>query len=325
MSLSNKDDIQVSVCVVTYNQENYIAECLESLVTQQTSFKFEIIVGEDCSTDGTRAIVQQYVEQYPDLIIPLFYEENVGAVENVKRVYKAARGKYIAHMDGDDMALPTKLQKQFEALEANPNCNICSHDVFQVDKEGKSKKNNISHPSGLYTLLNLYEKMPFFAHSSKMFRNKYCSTFWDDVLCSSNILDIDVHFYNLVDGDIVHLGKSLGIYRVGVGVTFLNENLNMILIEGKERLFEKGLKYYENNPKNLAKFKKIYAKVMLQFAYIFAVYYSDKKKYKNYIYKSLFLYKLTFTQLCFILSLFAPKLVFKIMRQRSKFKINRSI
>ena len=69
MSLSNKDDIQVSVCVVTYNQENYIAECLESLVTQQTSFKFEIIVGEDCSTDGTRAIVQQYVEQYPDLIV----------------------------------------------------------------------------------------------------------------------------------------------------------------------------------------------------------------------------------------------------------------
>ena len=54
MSLSNKDNIQVSVCVVSYNQENYIAECLESLVTQQTSFKFEIIVGEDCSTDNTR-------------------------------------------------------------------------------------------------------------------------------------------------------------------------------------------------------------------------------------------------------------------------------
>jgi glycosyltransferase involved in cell wall biosynthesis len=60
MSLSNKDDIQVSVCVVTYNQEKYIAECLESLVTQQTSFKFEIIVGEDCSTDNTINILEKY-------------------------------------------------------------------------------------------------------------------------------------------------------------------------------------------------------------------------------------------------------------------------
>ena len=137
MSLSNKDDIQVSVCVVTYNQENYIAECLESLVTQQTSFKFEIIVGEDCSTDGTRAIVQQYVEQYPDLIVPLFYEENVGAVENVKRVYKAAKGKYIAHLDGDDMALPNKLQRQFNILEANPDCSICVHNMNAVDEDSQ--------------------------------------------------------------------------------------------------------------------------------------------------------------------------------------------
>ena len=86
----NNTDIQVSVCVVTYNQENYIAECLESLVSQQTEFKFEIIVGEDCSTDRTREIVQKYIEKYPDLIVPLFYKKNVGAVENIKQVYKLA-------------------------------------------------------------------------------------------------------------------------------------------------------------------------------------------------------------------------------------------
>jgi len=70
-------DIQVSVCVVTYNQEKYIAQCLDSLISQKTNFNFEIIVGEDCSTDSTRAIVQKYVDQYPDLVIPLFYEKNV--------------------------------------------------------------------------------------------------------------------------------------------------------------------------------------------------------------------------------------------------------
>ena len=86
MNIAN--DIQVSVCVVTYNQENYIAECLESLVNQVTNFRYEIIVGEDCSTDGTRAIVQRYVEKYPDLIVPLFYKENVGPVGNIKHIYK---------------------------------------------------------------------------------------------------------------------------------------------------------------------------------------------------------------------------------------------
>ena len=139
-----ENDIKVSVCVVTYNQENYIAECLESLVTQQTSFKFEIIVGEDCSTDTTRAIVQNYVEKYPDLIVPLFYESNVGAVENLRQTYLKAKGKYIAHMDGDDLAMCDKLQKQFEALEENPDCVICGHNMVLIDSNSNdlSVKNN---------------------------------------------------------------------------------------------------------------------------------------------------------------------------------------
>ena len=129
-----ENDIQVSVCVVTYNQENYIAECLESLVNQVTNFRYEIIVGEDCSTDGTRAIVQRYVEKYPDLIVPLFHKENLGPVENIKQVYKKAKGKYIAHMDADDIALPGKLQKQFEVLEKNNDCVICAHQMEFINE-----------------------------------------------------------------------------------------------------------------------------------------------------------------------------------------------
>ncbi|WP_254617165.1 glycosyltransferase family 2 protein, partial [Acinetobacter seifertii] len=81
------NEIKVSICVVTYNQEKYLAECLEKLVHQQTNFSFEIIIGEDCSTDNTRAIVQEYYEKYPDLIIPILYKENVGAIENILQVY----------------------------------------------------------------------------------------------------------------------------------------------------------------------------------------------------------------------------------------------
>ena len=169
-------EMMVSVVFITYNHEKYVRKALLSVLQQKTDFPFEVIVGEDCSTDGTRAIVQQYVEQYPDLIFPLFYEENVGAVENVKRVYKAAKGKYIAHMDGDDLALPNKLQRQFDILESYEDCNICSHDV-QCSDINNSKRNNWSYPEQRYNLLDLYKKMPFFAHSSKMFRNKYSSLF----------------------------------------------------------------------------------------------------------------------------------------------------
>ena len=90
--INETDDIKVSVCVVTYNQEKYIAECLDSLVSQETDFKFEIIVGEDCSTDGTRAIVQQYVDKYPDIVKPIFHDQNVGAAQKARKEVPEAVG-----------------------------------------------------------------------------------------------------------------------------------------------------------------------------------------------------------------------------------------
>lgn len=322
MSLSNKDDIQVSVCVVTYNQEKYIAECLESLVTQQTTFKFEIIVGEDCSTDNTRKIVQQYVEQYPDLIVPLFYEENVGAVENVKRVYKAARGKYIAHMDGDDMALPNKLQRQFDTLEVNADCNICSHDMQCLDINN-SKRNSWIYPARKYNLLDLYKKMPFFAHSSKMFRNKYSSLFWDRLLSKSYILDIDVHVENLIDGDIYHIGEFLGKYRVSSGVSHTNQKVNPALPLGAVRVFEKGLTLFKNDNKKVEELKVAYALAMLQCAYNYAIYDKDKELFSMYVKKSLDQKIIGLKSIVFILASMFPFIFFKLFSIRNSYKENR--
>lgn len=82
--------IKVSVCVMTYNQEKYIGQCLESLVTQETDFDFEIIVGDDFSTDGTRDVIQEYQKKYPDIIKPVFRDKNVGITENIKEIYFVA-------------------------------------------------------------------------------------------------------------------------------------------------------------------------------------------------------------------------------------------
>ena len=222
-----ENGIKVSVCVVTYNQENFIAECLDSLVNQVTSFKYEIIVGEDCSTDGTRAIVQNYVDKYPDLIIPLFYQNNLGAVENIKQVYKKAKGKYIAHLDGDDSALPGKLQKQFDILEKNLDCSICVHNMNAVDKNSIPMKVEFTvFDEKKYSLIDMYLINPFFIHSSKMFVNKI-----DEYIDQLNVnaLDIEVHIEQAKQGNIYFLNEELGIYRQFVGVTYDNKLINPLI------------------------------------------------------------------------------------------------
>ena len=73
---------KVSVCVVTYNQEKYIRQCLQSIVDQETNFNFEILVSDDCSTDATRTIVLEFASKYPEIVKPMFRDRNVGAVKN---------------------------------------------------------------------------------------------------------------------------------------------------------------------------------------------------------------------------------------------------
>lgn len=113
----------VSVAMITYNHESYIAEAIESVVQQRTTFAFELIVGEDCSTDDTRRIVLEYQRRHPQSIHVITSETNVGLVKNLYRTEKACKGKYIAYCEGDDYwQRLDKLQKQVDYLESHPDC-----------------------------------------------------------------------------------------------------------------------------------------------------------------------------------------------------------
>lgn len=112
----------VSVHMVTYNHEPYIAEAIEGVIAQKADFPIELIIGEDCSTDNTRAIVLEYQQRYPLLLRVLLPSRNVGAQANFEEVARACRGKYVATCEGDDYWLsPSKLQAQVDILESNPN------------------------------------------------------------------------------------------------------------------------------------------------------------------------------------------------------------
>ncbi|WP_420476667.1 glycosyltransferase family 2 protein [Noviherbaspirillum sp. ST9] len=134
----NPERPKVSVCVVTYNQENYIRQCLQSIVDQETDFDYEVIVGDDCSTDGTTAIVREFGERYPGKVRAILREKNIGPTQNYLDVHNLARGEYVAHVDGDDYCLPGKLNVLAAHLDREPGCAIVWHRMIILNEHGQS-------------------------------------------------------------------------------------------------------------------------------------------------------------------------------------------
>ena len=129
---SSQPEILVSVLMITFNHEQFIAQAIDSVLMQQTDFEYEIIIGEDCSTDRTREIVIEYAERNPEKIRPLLHDHNLGLMGryNFVAAYKMCHGKYIALLEGDDYWTdPHKLQKQVVFLENHPECSLCAHNT----------------------------------------------------------------------------------------------------------------------------------------------------------------------------------------------------
>lgn len=134
-------EVKASIAVITYNHEQYIGRCLDSLLRQKTDFLFEIIVGEDCSNDNTAKIVTEYAERFPDIIKPIRSAANVGMTANIDRVEKACRGKYIAYCEGDDCWIcEDKLQKQVDFLSNNPEYGLVHAGAIGVLQDGRQRE-----------------------------------------------------------------------------------------------------------------------------------------------------------------------------------------
>lgn len=122
------ENVIVSVHMITYNHEQYIADAIEGVLKQQVNFSIELIISNDCSTDNTHVIVERYAKQYPDLIKYINREKNIGSIVNFLDTFTFCKGKYIAICEGDDYWTdPFKLQKQVDFMEANPDCSMCFH------------------------------------------------------------------------------------------------------------------------------------------------------------------------------------------------------
>lgn len=206
----------LSIACITYNHEKYIAQAIDGFLMQKTNFDFEIVIGEDCSTDTTRNIILEYSKKYPDKFKLLLPEKNLGTMDNLVNVFNNCSGKYVAVCEGDDYWTdPMKLQKQVDFLEANPDYSICSHNVLVVfegtdkpSKEwlGRRRKKTI-------TLEDLLSYGSGGATCSLVWRNKVFGEFpawyWEQkggdwslqILCASK-------------GKMKYFTEPMGVYRI---------------------------------------------------------------------------------------------------------------
>lgn len=137
--MTMEQTLLVSVCTITYNQEDYIEQTIRSILEQRLNVPFEVIIGDDCSTDSTGIICQRWATEYPDHIHLLPNSTNLGVIRNFFRVLGEARGKYIALCEGDDYWCDAdKLQKQVDYLESHPECGMVYAQVHHYNQKNKS-------------------------------------------------------------------------------------------------------------------------------------------------------------------------------------------
>ncbi|MEL7085680.1 MAG: glycosyltransferase [Cyanobacteria bacterium P01_A01_bin.3] len=129
--------IKVGVSIITYNQEDFIAEAIDSVLMQIADFAFQIVIGDDNSTDSTPKILERYRENHPDRIRIVSHTQNVGAAQNMLDTLSECEGEYIALLDGDDYwTSPHKLQKLVAVLDAHLKCPMCFHNTQLIFQNG---------------------------------------------------------------------------------------------------------------------------------------------------------------------------------------------
>ena len=157
-----KDDIKVSIICTAYNHEKFLRKCLEGFVMQKTNFKFEAIIHDDASTDGTKAIIQEFESKYPDIIVPIYQKENqhskkVRIMDDI--MIPKARGKYIALCEGDDYwCNENKLQLQYDFMESHPEFSACFTNTIFHDLRGIQKDRNYNNYTEL-RIMTPYDAM----------------------------------------------------------------------------------------------------------------------------------------------------------------------
>lgn len=221
---------RVSVCIPTYNHEAYVAQTIDSALSQRTNFAVELIIGEDCSTDGTRKIVVDLANKYPDQISLRLAQTNQGAGRNFMDLFSQCRGEYVVILEGDDYwTSPDKLQKQVDALDAHPEWAMCFHPATCDYDDGRpSHLFPEEQTRSEYTIYDLFVK-DFMATGAVMFRNRLFGEL-PDWFADVVVGDWTLHLLNAAHGNIGFLPEPMSVYRIHRGGIFSNQSVEFKIV-----------------------------------------------------------------------------------------------
>ena len=200
---------RLCVCVVTYNQRDYIEPCLRSVLDQAVEADVRVLVGDDGSTDGTSTIVQALAAEYGPQLVHLRRERNLGPFENMRDLLVRAEGEFIARVDGDDYWLPGKLARQLAYLQQHPDCSAVYTNALTVDERGQ--------PLGVFNdlgdakldLATLLRRGNALNNSSVLYRACH-GTGWH----AGEQIDYQIHLWLARHGWLGHIGEPLAGYRI---------------------------------------------------------------------------------------------------------------
>ena len=233
----NRSDIverrpKVSVSLITYNHEKYIAEAIESALRQRTDFPFEIVVGDDGSSDATREILDSYAQRFPDIIRLKYRDPNLGMVRNAIQTISECAGEYIALLEGDDYWVDDdKLQVQHDFLEKNPDCSMCyTNGASFVDGEDRSKIAIDNPPPEKFTLSYFLLNNVTLQNNTKMFRKSAHPARFPDWYFEIIQWDWVLHVYHAKCGSIGYIDRMTFMHRRHPGSVLVGGNKKEILL-----------------------------------------------------------------------------------------------
>ena len=227
--MSTQETPLVSVCMITYNHQDYIRQALDSILSQKMDFPFEIVIGDDGSKDQTGTICAEYVQKHPGRINYLRREPNLGMMPNFISTLQACNGKYIALCEGDDYWTDnSKLKRQVDFMESQPDHSLCCHLHSVLTQKALAPVHRDLPAESIDVRTEEYLVSPFFHTSSYFFRNDALPdpypAWYRDVLAGDHFL---VLFLSL-KGRIGCLNKRMSVFRNhGSSVSFTRTALDI--------------------------------------------------------------------------------------------------
>ena len=321
----------VSVWIITYNQEPYIRQALDSALAQKTDFTYEIVIGEDYSTDNTRQILLEYKNKYPETITLLLHDQNIGMINNQNETFNACRGSYIALLEGDDYWNDVnKLQKQYDAMQAHAQCQLSFHPVYTTKHE---TLNDYGDTIKVIPVEEGIKVGGYYISTPSIMIKKNILSEMPSFLNSAPAGDYYLQIFGSIAGGALYIPKVMATYRLEAhgswSQSIYDDNIKIKFIEETLALIMKLDNYLEYKYTKAFQYKYMTATMTLTTTYLHNSRNLDFKdtliKASNYISEPSISFQIKYHLRNFpSVALFISRVFTKIKRVRQEFFQNRT-